>query len=199
MLLGALHSPNEAIVQIALEKLDEQELYEKTACSEHGQMAEWALAKIGDSERKKELLLKMKSDYAFSNGLKQLIEEGWTPDEKMQGILLAKAGEAGFEKWSLPYVVQLLTSEQVLADVARTSSNRKARHAAIQSISDDAVLAEIAMNECEDILNRELAFGRLKNQELVDKKTTEYIRSVDSAYWSEAEKRMADIMSKDSY
>ena len=55
------------------------------------------------------------------------------------------------------------------------------------------------MNSNEDISNRETAYGKLKDKTLVDQATRDYIQSMDPEYWSEEDKRMADIMAADSY
>ena len=199
VLLGALDSRDESIQRTALEKLDDQKLYEKTACNDNSFLAEWAFFQIKNHEKQKELLLFMNNDFAFSNCLKKLITEGWTPDTIILRKLLDKVSNKAFQRWSLPYVVSLITDEKLLADIAMNSTYYQARCAAVGSVFDDIVLASIAMNREEDISLREEAFAKLQDKTLVDKKTSDYIRNIDSRYWSDEDKRMADIMAKDSY
>ena len=70
------------------------------------------------------------------------------------------------------------------------------RHAAVSRLSDDKVLAAIALNGDEDIQLRMNAYERLKDKNLVDTRTAQLLRRVEM---SDEEKRFADIMSEDSY
>lgn len=199
VLLGALDSRDESIRQTALEKLDDQKLYKKAACNQSSSFAEWAFLQIKNQEKQKELLYSMNSDFAFSNCLKKLITEGWTPDTIILRKLLDKVSNKAFQRWSLPYVVSLITDEKLLADIVMNSTYYQARCAAIGAVFDDKVLASIAMNREEDISLRETAFAKLQDKTLVDEKTSDYIRSIDSKYWSDEDKKMADVMAKNSY
>lgn len=200
VLLNALASRDEAIRWTALEKLNDQNLYEKAACNEESFLAVRAFKQITDDAKKKELLFAMKDDYALMECLQTLITDGWTLDTGTQRRLLDKvSNDNAFGNWSFPFVVGLITDKKLLEDIATTSANYKARRVAALSINNDNVLAAIAMNQHEDISIREIAYDRLQDKSLVDEKTTEYIRSVDPKYWSDEDKRMADIMARDSY
>ena len=89
--------------------------------------------------------------------------------------------------------------EKQLADIALHNANYHLRGSAIARLTDEAALAAVAMNENEDISNREAAYKKLKDKNLVDQASRDYIHSMDPEYWSEEDKRMADIMAADSY
>ena len=66
-------------------------------------------------------------------------------------------------------------------------------------ITDDNVLAKIAMNTNEDDSNRAEAYFRLSNKSLVDDIIRKHIETVDARYWSDEDKRIHNLMSSDSY
>ena len=198
-LLKLLQSGSYEIRWTALKALDDQEQYAKAVTHDSwSSNAEQAFARIRDPQVKAALIPQIRDDHVLDKCLSSLAEEGYEPDAGTLEQLIARVSDKNY-RYSTPAVARLIRDEKQLADIALHNANYHLRGSAIARLTDEAALAAVAMNENEDISNREAAYKKLKDKNLVDQASRDYIHSMDPEYWSEEDKRMADIMAADSY
>ncbi len=198
-LLKLLQSDSYEIRWTALKALDDQEQYAKAVIHDSwSSNAEQSFARIRDPKVRAALIPQIRNDYVLNECLSSLASEGYEPDAGTVAQLLERVSDKRYH-YSTYQVICLVRDEKQLADIALHSPNYHLRGSAIARLTDEAALAAVVMNSNEDISNREAAYKKLKDKTLVDKASRDYIHSMDPEYWSEEDKRMADIMAADSY
>ena len=196
-LLKLLESKNRDIRWTALKALNDPKLYANEVVNDRWN-GEKALEQIKDEKTRIDLLAKINSDRLLDKCLSSLSDSGYEPDEAMLDILLKKVSNNSFRE-STRLVISFIKDEKALNDLALHSEYYYIRGAALSRVTDEKILAEVAMNDDEDFPYRSYAYEKLKNKSLVDEKTHNYIRENDPKYWSEEDRRLADIMAADSY
>jgi hypothetical protein len=182
----------------AIKMLNTDECYEQTVRTDPENAAK-AFEYIKDPGRRMKLIDCIEDDYELSKRLGQLADEGQVFDSDTIQKLIDKTDNKKFARHSYPYVVSFIDDAEKLADIALNDKNYHARRTALFKITDDNVLAKIAMNTNEDDSNRAEAYFRLSNKSLVDDIIRKHIETVDARYWSDEDKRIHNLMSSDSY